>query len=297
MLEFVEVALGKGGGVACGRCRAGEAPHYRQTFEILAEVQAACDAWGSVPGPNVALGGPEPFGHRELRQLLDGAVAAGVKRLRLDTDATALADPGIASAIVEAGVRHIRVTLLGGSGELHDGLCGERGAFERSLAGMHAYTAAAAGAGAKTALSARVPVCRHDCHELPGAVLAAVEAGARYVLLDIADAGLDIPAAMPWIGAACDSGTVNCAWVEVAGLPYCFAGDYALHLVPVMRPLALGEKAERCVACRLDASCGGVPAGSLPQVKAALAPPAEEARLAESIERAYLSPTGPGELE
>lgn len=285
MIEFVEVTLGSGGGVACARCSRTEPARYREAFEIAAEVEAAVAAWGPVPGPNVALTGPDPFAHPGLPRVLEAAVAAGVRRLRLDTDGVALADGTNAAGILAAGVRHVRVTLLAGA------------EIRAPLAGVLAFAEAARAADVRVALSARIPVCRHDSHELPAAVAAAAEAGVRHVLLDVADPGLDVAGAMPWIAAACDTGTVACVWVEAAGVPYCLAGDHALHLVPVLRAPRSGEKADRCATCRLDGRCGGVAAGTAPQVKALLAPPAFQERLAESIRRAYLVPGGPGEVE
>jgi hypothetical protein len=298
MLEFIEVPLGRGGSPSCGRCARSEAADYRQAFDITAEVEAACAAWGAVPGPNVALTGPEPFGHPELPQLLASTVRAGVKRLRLDTDAVALGDPGAAEAVLAAGVRHIRVRMLGGPPGVHDELAGAPGAQERSLQGMRAFAEAARRADVRVAVSAHVSVCRHNLQDLPAAVTAAVEAGARHVLAEVADPTLDVRASMPWLAAACDSGTVNCAWVELAGVPYCLGGDHALHLVPLLRPPVVPlARGERCAPCRLGDVCGGLHPEAAPQVRAALAPPANEELLAESIRRAYLSPGGPGEGE
>lgn len=296
MLEFVEVAMGSGGGVTCGRCARTQRADLRQAFDISAEVEAACAAWGAVPGPNVALTGPDPFGHPALADVLAAARRAGVSRLRLDTDGVRLASPDIADLAVAQGVRHVRVTLLSGSAEEHDALAGGSGASEAALAGVREFLAAAERAGAKALAAAYVPVCRHNVHALPLAVTRAAEAGARYALVEVADPGLDLAAAMPWIGAACDSGTVNSLWVEVAGVPYCLAGGHAVHLVPLMRTPAVGAKGAACDRCDVDRWCGGLHPEAVPQVRAALAPAAVERQLAEAIERAYLAP-GPGEGE
>jgi hypothetical protein len=297
MLEFVEVPLGSGGSGGCARCSRPETPHYRPSFEVAAEVEAACRAWGRVAGPNVALVGPEPFASEELPAIVTAAVTSGVKRLRLDTDAAALGHPDSASKVLAAGVRHIRSTLLAGSAEAHDALAGKAGVFDSTVAGLLQFAAQAESSGIAVSLTARVPACRHNMHELPGAVIAAAETGVRYVLLEVADPALDISAAMPWIAAACDSGTVNSVWVEVAGVPYCLAGSHGLHLTPLMRTLAVGAKPESCSPCALGDVCAGVAAETSPQVFAALAPPAMEAALAESIRRAFVSPSGPGEAE
>jgi hypothetical protein len=289
--------LGEGGHAGCGRCRPAPHAHYHQPFDIVAEVQAACEAWGDVPGPNVALTGPEPFGFEQLPDVVSAAVRAGVSRLRLDTDAVALGTGDNAAGVISAGVRHVRVTLFGGTPGVHDALAGQPGVLERTLQGMRQYVGRAEAAGVRVALSVRIPVCHHNVNDLPAAVTVAAEAGARHVLLEIDDAALDLRAAMPWIVAACDSGTVNATWVEVAGVPYCLAGEHALHLVPLLRSVRPFEKAARCESCSLDGLCSGVAEGTAPHVKAALAPPSMEKQLAESIRRAYLAPIAPGEGE
>ncbi len=290
MLDFVEVSLGKGSAAVCGRCGRAVERHYRAAFEVAAEIEAACDAWGAGPGPNIALIGPDAFGTQDLSGLLAEAVRAGTQRIRIDTDGVALAQPGVAAEAIAAGVRHVRVAMLGDASGTD-----ARGA---ALAGMREFGDAAARAGVRVAMSVLVSVCRHNLRELPDTIASAAEAGARSVLMDVADPRLDVKAAMPWIAAACDSGTVNCTWVEVAGVPYCLADGLALHLAPLFRrlPLAPGTKIDACGACRVDDLCAGLPAEAPPAIAAAIAPRSIEKQLAESIRRAFLAP-GPGEEE
>jgi hypothetical protein len=288
MVDFVEVSLGKGGPAACSRCGGGEEPHYRPAFEVAAEIEAACVAWGAGPGPNVALTGPEPFGSPDPAGLVSTAARAGAQRIRIDTDGAAFARPGVSAEMLEAGLRHVRVSLADDP----------EGALGPSLAGMRAFADEAAGTGIRVAVSAHVRVCRHNLEALPVTIAAAAEAGASHVVLEVADGRLDVRGAMPWIAAACDSGTVNCTWVEVAGVPYCLAGGLALHLVPVFRPVPppSGAKTDACRACVVDDVCAGLPAQAAPTIVAAIAPRSVEKELAESIRRAFVEP-GPGEVE
>jgi hypothetical protein len=162
---------------------------------------------------------------------------------------------------------------------------------------MRTFIAAAEAGEAEVLLSVRVPVCRHNVRDLPDAVAAAVGAGARHVLLQVTDGGLDLPGAMPWVVAACDSGTVNTVWVEASGIPYCVAGTHALHTVPVLGARSGGGKAAPCTACALDGVCEGAIAKAAPDVLAALEPPAGADALAARIREAYLAPRGAGEVE
>jgi hypothetical protein len=279
VLHFAEVSLGAGRGVRCRRCHGtADAPTFLDASVLVDRITEA--AAGTVaPGPNVALTGPEPFDHPDLPALVTAAVRSGVARLRIDTDGAALANPANAGGSIAAGVRHIRVTLLGGSPGTHDVLCGTPGAFEAALAGMRTYARAAEEQDTAVSLSVLVPVCRHTVRDLPTAVAAAGEAGARSVLLRVDDGGADLRAALPWMTAACDTGVVNGVWVELEGVAHCMAPAYVLHLADTYRSRA-GVYGPRCAGCPLVASCAGGPVGASADVLASLSAPDGAAALA-----------------
>lgn len=273
MLGFVSVSLGSGSPVRCTRCRgAAPAVTYRPASDVIAEITEVAQGWPVGPGPNVALGGPEPFGHPELPSLVAGAAKAGVVRLRLESDASALVSPANASGSIAAGVRHLRFRLLGGSPGVHDALAGEAGALDATSEGVRAFAAAAGEQGAAVSVTALVPVCRHNVRDLPAAVGAAVDAGADEVTLLVDDGGLDARAAVPWIMAACDSGVVNGVWVEVDGLPYCLLPGYDLHLADTVRERP-GVKGPACPSCALDRVCAAGPLEAAAETLSLLAPP------------------------
>lgn len=286
MIGFVSVPLGAGVGVRCTRCHE-SAPD--QAFvpgdDIVAAIGDAVASWSGGPGPNVTLTGPEPFDHPELPALVSAATRAGVERLRLDTDAIALQSPGNAAGALVAGVRHIRFTLLGGTPGVHDALADVPGAFEATLAGVSSYRAAATAESTAVCVTARVPACRHNLHDLPAAVGAAVAAGADAVEIAMVDGRPAIAQAGPWFTAACDTGLVNGVWVEIEGVPFCLLPGYDLHLADALRPRP-GMKSPVCSTCSLDALCGGAPEGSSSFTLAELAPPPFADALAPAIARA-----------
>jgi MoaA/NifB/PqqE/SkfB family radical SAM enzyme len=273
VLGFVTVSLGAGSPVRCTRCHgAGPGAGYRPASDVVADITKAAQAWSTGPGPNVSLGGPEPFGHPELPSLVAGASQAGVARLRLETDAAALVSPANASGSAAAGVRHLRFRLLGGSPGVHDALTGEADALAATLAGVRAFAAAAREQDVAVSITALVPVCRHNVCDLPATVGVALEAGADEVTLVVDDGGLDVPAAVPWITAACDSGIVNGVWVEVEGLPYCLLPGYDLHLADTVRERP-GVKGPACASCALDDVCAAGPCDAAADTLGSLAPP------------------------
>ena len=286
MIEFAEVALGTGGGVLCERCHGKAAPaKYSPTADVVSRVSRAVAESTARPGPNVALTGPEPFGHPELPAIVSGAVAAGVSRLRIDTDASALRSPENASGVLAAGARHFRVTLLGGSPGLHDVLSGSPGALDAALEGIAVLRDAVSGEGATVSLTALVPTCRHNLRDLPAIAAVAVEAGMDVIRLRIEDGGGEVAAGAPWITAACDTGVVNGVWVEIEGAPFCALPEHALHLSDVVRG-RIGAKAPACAECALDPVCGGAPAGAGADALASLSPPPSAGRLAAAVSRA-----------
>jgi hypothetical protein len=286
VIRFADVAIGSGGEVRCSRCHGEpQAVSYRPAAEVAAEIAETCAAWEGPPGPNVTLGGAEPFGHPELPALVGAAVEARCSRLRLHTDAVALRTPQNASGSLGAGVRHLAWTLLGGTPGVHDALLGTPGALDASVEGLRSFVSVAAAQQLPVTVSALVPVCRHNMGDLPAAAGLAVDAGVDSVLLRVEDGGLDLDSALPWIVAACDTGVVNGVWVEVEGVPFCLLPGYDLHLSDAVRKRS-GAKPPVCAECALDSVCAGAPAGASADQLALLAPPCFAGRLVGPVRRA-----------
>jgi hypothetical protein len=258
---------------------------YRPLDEVAAEIEDICAAWEGLPGPNVALTGAEPFGHPELPVLVSAAREAGCRRVCLDTDAAALRTTQNSGGSLMAGVRHLRWALLGGTPGVHDALLGTPGALGASVEGIRSFLSIAVAEDVPVSVSAVVPVCRHNVHDLPAAAGIAVDAGVGRVLLRVEDGGMDLASALPWIVAACDTGVVNGVWVEVEGIPFCLLEGYDLHLTDAVRQRP-GAKTPVCAGCALDRACAGAPAGASVDQLALLAPPPFAARLVTSVLRA-----------
>jgi len=213
LITFAEVRIGTGPTTPCLKCAARSTePSMRDAAAVLAELAEVAAAWRNAPGPNVALGGVEPFSHPELPAIVQGAVESGYERVRLDTDAGALALGGNAAGVIAAGVRHLEVVLLA-EGSEHDTLCGRPGLYAAAVAGVAAFRSAAAAEGAHVCVTGRVPVCRHNlahvCRTVPG--FAAM--GAVAVRLDPIEGPLDIAIAREMEQAAMMQGI----WLHALG--------------------------------------------------------------------------------
>jgi MoaA/NifB/PqqE/SkfB family radical SAM enzyme len=227
LISFAGIRLGTGDAVSCTRCRAREAVSYATATDVVAEAGRTIEGWDFGPGPNIGLWGPEPFGHPELVPIVSAIVAAGVERLCIATDGVALRNESNAQGIMAAGIRHVRVSMLGSSG-LHDELQGASGAHQAALDGMKLVRDAAARAEIPMLLCAHIPVCEHNLRDVPVAVVQLAEAGASAIKLETDVVPLP-PSAGQWLDAAVETGIVNGVWVSIEGGEYPELADRAIH--------------------------------------------------------------------
>lgn len=185
MIAFFEVAIGDGGAAGCSECRR-VARVPRPAVDVVAEVRDLT-AKRTAPGcDGIAFTGFEPFAHPALPELISTAVSAGFDRIRLRTDAGALASGGNARGALDAGVRHLEIVLLGDEAT-HDRLTACPGLHAAASSGAASFVAAArqAGlAGGSAVLTGYVPICRHNAASAPAAVAHLAALGAVAVQID-----------------------------------------------------------------------------------------------------------------
>lgn len=228
MLEFAHVEVAEGTGLACVRCARAAATRPLPAAEVIERVEAIVGAWESAPGPNVLLAGGEPFDHPELPAIVAACARLGVERIAIETSGVALAAPGLAPAVVEAGVTHLHVRVLAADASAGDALAG-RDVTAAAEAGVAAFRAAAAGARQPVIVTAVVPVCAHTVALLPATVAGLAVRG--FDAARLVSAGPVGPGTAALVSAACDTGMVNHLWVETDGaLP--LPDSHRLHAVP-----------------------------------------------------------------
>lgn len=213
VLRFVRIAVGEGDPLGCASCTSRGTHSYHAAAVVEQAIASAVDAWpGATPGPNLLLTGPEPFAHPELPRLVGMCVEAGAQRVGIETDGAALSMPNNVSGVLSAGVRHLHIRLLDADEERGDRIGGSPGRTKHALLGVEAFLATAASAGVTVAVTAVVPVCRHNLGALPDTVLQAARLGIHAVRLV---PGGELPASSAAVlAAACDTGMVNAMWVE-----------------------------------------------------------------------------------
>jgi len=230
VLEFAEVTIGQGGALRCARCHSGrhESPSFVPSAEVAERIVAIAGEWTGGPGPNIAFTGAEPFAHPELPSIVSAAVSAGAERIRLRTDAGALASGRNAAGVLAAGVRHVEAILLGGDAATHDGLTGRPGLFDAAVAGLAAFRSAACAADGPVAITGLVPVCRHSAPHVVMSVLALAARGVVSIELQPVEGYRMDPAT---VAAASQAATVNGVWLHGQGAaatgiaPWAWRGD------------------------------------------------------------------------
>jgi len=216
LIAFTEIVLGHGGLPACGHCGAQSRTAMRSAAHVVEDLRLAARSWSQGPGPNVVLGGAEPFLHPELPSIVTAARASGVRRLMITSGGEALAVGQNAMGSLDAGVRLLELVLLAGAPAPHDDLLGRQGAYEAALAGARAFLSAAALRGYDIALFGRVPVCRHNTAHVAGAGAALGALGASAVFVDMSTAA-DVAPAAGWFDSVADTGMVNRTWAWFSG--------------------------------------------------------------------------------
>jgi len=215
VIEFFEIPIGEGGVLACTRCAAHQGPRADWPLDRIAKQLDSAAKVETDTSRNVSFMGFEPFRHPELPQLISAAVESGFDRIRLQTDAGALAQASNAAGAIGTGVRQLEVVVLGDAAT-HDALAQRPGHFELARAGVEAFRSVAEREGVHIWVSAIIPACRHNIAVLPAAVAAAAHMGAQAVVIDAS--GFRVKAdAEALLDAALQTGTVNRVAVSVRG--------------------------------------------------------------------------------
>ncbi|GAB4275518.1 MAG: hypothetical protein Kow0056_05170 [Coriobacteriia bacterium] len=275
MIQFARIEIARGGGL-CRRCPRPK-HEFLPTEQLLGVVRSNAAAVG-----NVFFAGHRAAGHPDIQALAKEAARAGAQRIRVQ--AAHGINPEKIPTLLSAGVRQVSFTIAAANPRVLAAMGIAEKKLEAFKSAPEALREAARADSQRVFVHVRIPVCRHNVHELPGAVALAAEVRADAVTLEPVDGGLDLAGSAPWIAAACDTGMVNALWVDVEGVPYCLMPGHELHQANLVRSYA-GEKARACVGCALDAVCDGVATAAAASSLPAVSPPEGAERIAERIRR------------
>ena len=229
MIRFGSAEVGDGVALGCARCAMPRTPSYHSVADVARALTELAAGWSGTPGPNVVLGGPEPFAHPQLPALVASAIDAGFERIALETDGAALSVTENAEGVLRAGVRHIRLRVVATDEWRAAEFLPRPAVVSAARRGVTAFRSAAERAAVRAVVTAVVPVCTHTVDSLPSTIADLASWDVDAVRLEAA--GPLPPDAAGLIAAACDTGMVNRLWVETDGeLP--LPSSHALHAVP-----------------------------------------------------------------
>lgn len=121
----------------CTRGEGGIVPRH-ETRSPVDDLRFQVDVLAETRAATLDFGGDEPLSHPDLPKIACYARTRGFERLTVATAGVRLGEPGVAAALVAAGVDGVRVPLYGSTARVHDAITGRRGAFRRALAGLRA---------------------------------------------------------------------------------------------------------------------------------------------------------------
>jgi MoaA/NifB/PqqE/SkfB family radical SAM enzyme len=85
---------------------------------------------------SVRLVAVEPLEHPDIVAFVAHARDLGYRRIEAWSSGRALADPGLLRRLIDAGLTHLDVPLLGGSAAVHDTVAGAPGSFDETVTGV-----------------------------------------------------------------------------------------------------------------------------------------------------------------
>lgn len=230
VLVFGDIPVGEGRVATCVRCGRPPEAEYAEHGSIAARID---DSVRRTSLAGVFFTGPEPLRHPDFEELVARAVRAGAPRVGVRTGGSGLANADAVARLLRAGVSVVEVGFLGSCRDTHDALAGVPGAHDVASGAVTQVHAVAESLGVPVAVRGRMQVCRHSLTDLPAAVMRLAELRVSSIVL-AHEPTFDPRRSVEWVGAACDTGTVNRVWVSVEGVAGEMLGDKALHAQDVI---------------------------------------------------------------
>lgn len=250
--------------VACPLCRGGDAPGRVEALASAAAVAAAMDA--AAGEPEIVLRDGDLLTRPEAIDLLQHA-RQSTQALELWTSGLALTRPGVAEAVLRAGVTTVAMPLYGDSALSHDWVTGQQGHFQRVIAALKRVRAL----GGKTAVVA--PILRPTFRGLPLLVQKsqALDVSAfRFVALPGPDRAAQpllpsLEMAAPYLRQALQMTAAAKRRASVLDVPACLLGDRAAegakeNAAAVVAEGAVAHEREHgppCEVCTWRPQCRG----------------------------------------
>lgn len=176
MIRFKRCDLGVSQSVGCALCSGGKAIPLSLP-DIQANIENLLDSDPENGDLGVLIGGLEPFMYPQLPEVISLLVLKGFKRVALQTDGGALANPQAAAGCIASGVRTFVIQLRGVDASMHDRLSHAPGLFRAMEQGIAAVRQIASDQNYSVAIIMQIELCPHNHTQLGELVRAALVLG------------------------------------------------------------------------------------------------------------------------
>jgi MoaA/NifB/PqqE/SkfB family radical SAM enzyme len=192
---------------------------------------------------------------------VDAARNQGYKRIKVTTNARALADFPAAIKMVETGCYFFEIKIPHYRPDIHDNVTQAKGSFKEAVQGLVNLRSINTlhQAPFSAFISLRVSLSSKNYEECGSIILSFIPYKIDRFILSFDDSSLELAKALPYIKNAIDLSILNRIWITTQNLPLCTMTGYEHHVSELYHsPEGDFKKSETCKECRFDEFCPGL---------------------------------------
>jgi len=210
---------------------------------------------------SVEFYGGEPTIRKDFFNIVGAARNQGYKRIKVVTNARALADVPTAIKMVETGCYFFEIKVHHHRPDIHDYVTQAQGSFKEAVQGLvnlrRINTIHQAPFSAF--ISLRISLSSKNYEDTGSIVTAFIPYKIDRFILSFDDSLLELSKALPHIKNAIDLSVLNRVWITTQNIPLCTMTGYEHHISELYHsPDGDFMKAVICRECHFDACCPGL---------------------------------------
>lgn len=241
-------------------------------------------------GENLELFGGEPTLRPDFLDILRAARGAGFKRIKIVTNARALADIHVAAKMIESGCYFFEIKVHHHDPAVHDAVTQVRGSLEETVGGIEnlRHIDTMNDEPFQAFIHLRIPVSKHNYQEIGAVALAFIPYQIDRITLSFDDSETSISEILPYVRSAINGSILNRVWITTQRIPLCAMTGFEHHVSEIYRrPHGDFKKSKRCNECLYDGLCPGISAPHYGRYGFRDLDPVTESRHVEDIRRLH----------
>lgn len=245
-------------------------------------------------GPDsVELYGGEPTLRNDFFDILDAARHQGFKRIKVVTNARALADINTVVKMTESGCHFFEIKVHHYQPSVHDDLTQVSGSLQETVEGIANLRRITTlyRAPFKTFISLRISISGQNYEDIGNLASTFIPYGIDRIILSFDDTRLKMSKALPHIRDAINISILNRVWILTQGIPLCAMAGLEHHVSEIYHgPDGDYKKAKSCKKCVYDKVCPGMSTRYLDHFDFRQLKPVLDSRHIEDIRKLYNEP-------